>query len=61
MGINPDWMGYLKYCASAGLGQFELDRIELRSRVELAKIRKTYKLHPRIDKQLEWMGALQKS
>ena len=56
MGVNPDWPGYLRYCCDAGLGQYDLSRIDLRGGVELSAIRKSYKLHPRIDKQLEWMG-----
>ena len=60
MGVDAEWVGYLKYCAAAGLGQYDLAKIELRGGVELAAIRKTYKLHPRIAKQLEWMGPLPK-
>lgn len=61
MGINPDWPGYLRYCCDAGLGQYDLARIDLRGGVEIRAIRKSYKLHPRVDKQIEWMGPLQKS
>ena len=35
MGVNPEWMGYLRYCAQAGLGQFDLERIELRGGVAI--------------------------
>ncbi len=58
MGVNPDWVGYLKYCADAGLGQYDSAFIDLRGNAAVAEIRKTYKLHPKIDKQLEWMGPL---
>jgi len=58
MGVNPDWPGYLRYCCDMGLGQYDLARIELRGGVEIAGIRKTYQLHPRIKQQLEWMGPL---
>ena len=58
MGINPEWMGYLRYCAQAGLGEFDRERIELRGGVAVESVRKTYKLHRLIDKQLEWMGPL---
>ena len=61
MGVNPEWMGYLKYCADAGLGCFDRERIELRGVTELAPLVKTYALHPRVNKQLEWMGPLVKS
>jgi uncharacterized protein (DUF362 family) len=58
MGVNPAWPGYLQYCADAGLGVYDLDKIELRAEAPLDAVRKTYKLHPRIQKQLEWMGPL---
>jgi uncharacterized protein (DUF362 family) len=61
MGVNPEWPGYLRYCSDQGLGQYDLVKIDLRSDVEIAAIRKTYKLHPRIQKQLEWMGPLPKA
>jgi uncharacterized protein (DUF362 family) len=58
MGVNPEWPGYLRYCAEAGLGRYGLDEIELRGETDLAPLRRTYKLHPRVQKQLEWMGPL---
>jgi uncharacterized protein (DUF362 family) len=61
MGIDPAWVGYLGYCAEAGLGEYDLARIELRGDTELAAARRTYKLHPRVQKQLEWMGPLPKT
>ena len=60
MGVNPDWPGYLRYCCSAGLGQYELAKIVLRGDVSIDSIRRTYKLHPRVNRQLEWMGPLPK-
>jgi uncharacterized protein (DUF362 family) len=60
MGINPDWAGYLKYCCDAGLGQYDASKIDVRGGVAVSAIRKTYKLHPRVDRQLEWMGPLPK-
>jgi len=58
MGVNPEWMGYLHYCARAGLGEFHLARIELRGGVALDGVRRKYQLHRLLDKQLEWMGPL---
>jgi len=58
MGVDPAWPGYLNYCAEAGLGEYRLSRIELRKETEIAALRKKYQLHPRIDRQLEWMGPL---
>jgi uncharacterized protein (DUF362 family) len=61
MGVNPEWVGYLKYCCDAGLGQYDDSKIDLRGGVAVADIRKTYKLHPQIKRQLEWMGPLPRS
>ena len=58
MGIDPAWPGYLNYCAEAGLGEYDLQRIELRAEADLDVVRKKYQLHPRIEKQLGWMGPL---
>ncbi|MGE5645285.1 MAG: DUF362 domain-containing protein [Acidobacteriota bacterium] len=58
MGVDPAWPGYLRYCAEAGLGEYDLANIELRAERELASVRKVYKLHPRVKRQLEWMGPL---
>jgi uncharacterized protein (DUF362 family) len=58
MGVNPDWVGYLNYCGVAGLGVYDLARISLRGNTAPAEVRRVYKLHPRIQRQLEWMGPL---
>jgi uncharacterized protein (DUF362 family) len=58
MGINPDWMGYLKFCSDFGIGQFDLDRIDLRG-AKIADVQKKYRLHADIERQLEWMGPIQ--
>lgn len=57
MGINPEWLAYLDYCRQAGLGQYELDRIELRGE-NLAEVRKPYRLHGDIELQLQWQGPM---
>ncbi|HEX3986380.1 MAG TPA: DUF362 domain-containing protein [Acidobacteriaceae bacterium] len=58
MGINPAWVGYLDYCGQAGLGQFDLTKIEVKG-ATIAEVQKKYALHPDIQKELEWMGPLQ--
>lgn len=55
MGVNPEWVGYLRYCCDAGLGQYDISRIDLRGSVPLTAVRREYKLHPRLRQQLEWM------
>ncbi len=58
MGINPAWVGYLNYCAQAGLGQFDLAKIEVKG-AAIAEVQRKYALHPDIQRELEWMGPLQ--
>ena len=57
MGINPANLGYLKYCAETGMGQFDLDKIEILGE-QLAKHIRNYKLPSNIDNQLQWMTPL---
>lgn len=57
MGINPSWVGYLGYCAQAGLGQNDLAKIELRG-AKLAEVTRKYKTHPNIERELRWMGPM---
>jgi len=57
MGINPDWPGYLKYCAQAGLGQYDLSGIDIRG-ARIADVRRQYQLHPDIERELQWMGPM---
>jgi len=54
MGVDPTWGGYLGYCWDAGPGH-------LRGGVTVLSVRKEYKLHPRISRQLEWRGPLPKA
>ncbi len=57
MGIDPAWPGYLNYCAQAGLGQYDLNKIEVWGR-QPAEVRRSYRLHSNIDTQLEWMRPM---
>lgn len=61
MGVNPAWPGYLQYCCDSGLGQYDLAKIDLRGSATLDSVRKTYKLHPRVNRQIEWLGPLPKA
>lgn len=51
MGVDFSWIGYLNYCAQAGLGTADLKRIEIVGESISSHI-KTYKLHNNIEKQL---------
>jgi uncharacterized protein (DUF362 family) len=57
MGIDPDWVGYLKYCGEAGIGQFDLAKIDVAG-ASIASVQRKYQLHPDIQHELEWMGPL---
>lgn len=56
MGINFDDVGYLNYCAQAGMGEADVSKIEqLGERIEDHV--KKYKLHDRAEQQLIWKKA----
>ena len=57
MGINPDWIGYLNFCAHAGLGQNDLTQIEIRG-PKLADVTKKYSMHKDLERELRWMGPM---
>jgi uncharacterized protein (DUF362 family) len=57
MGINAAWMSTLQYCAQGGLGQFDLDKIDVEG-AKIADVQKKYRLHADIERELEWMGPL---
>ncbi len=57
MGINPDWMGYLRYCAEFGVGQYDLAKIDIRGE-KIEAVRRKYQLHRDIERELQWMGPM---
>jgi uncharacterized protein (DUF362 family) len=57
MGIDPEWVGYLKYCGQAGIGEYDLSRIELRG-PDPAGLKRNYRLHDTMQSQLGWLGPL---
>jgi uncharacterized protein (DUF362 family) len=57
MGINPEWMGYLRYCAEFGVGQYDLAKIDIRGE-KIEAVRRKYQLHQDIERELQWMGPL---
>ncbi len=57
MGINPDWPGYLNYCGQLGIGNWDINKIDVLG-AKIADVRKPYKLHKDIDRELEWMGPM---
>jgi uncharacterized protein (DUF362 family) len=57
MGIPPDWMGYLAYCSQAGVGQYDLSRIDVRGE-DTAAVKRRYRMHDDIERELLWMGPI---
>lgn len=57
MGINADWLGYLRYCAQVGIGQYDLGKIDLRGE-KLEAVRRTYRMHQDIERELQWQGPM---
>ena len=57
MGVNPEWVGYLGYCAQAGLGQADLSRIDIRG-AKVSAVARKYRMHADLDRELKWMGPM---
>jgi uncharacterized protein (DUF362 family) len=58
MGIPLENVGYLNYCAAAGIGNMDRDKIEIIGSQDPEKSIITYKLGSNIDRQLEWKDPL---
>ncbi len=57
MGLDPRWIGYLLYCWQSGLGQYDASKIDVEGET-VASVRRQYKLHNDIDRELQWMGPM---
>ena len=57
MGVDPAQIGYLNFCAGAGMGQYDINKIEVLGEKVTDHI-KPYKLSRNIEKQLQWMKPL---
>ena len=58
MGINPQWVGYLNYCGEAGLGQYDLGKIDVLG-ASIDSVKRKYRLHDDIERELQWMGPME--
>jgi uncharacterized protein (DUF362 family) len=58
MGVDPSWVGYLMYAGEVGLGNYDLKKINLQG-PPLDSVRKKYRLHSTIERQLKWMGPME--
>jgi hypothetical protein len=59
MSIDPAKIGYLTYCAGAGMGQFDLSKIEIIGE-QLSNHIRNYQLPPNIERQLQWMTPIER-
>jgi len=57
MGIDAKWIGYLQFCEQAGLGQYDFAKIDIEGE-PLEKVRRKYRLHNDIERELQWMGPM---
>jgi len=57
MGINPEWVGYLNFCANSGLGNANLENIVIRG-AKIADVAKKYEMHKDLERELKWMGPM---
>src|ERR1035437_5464672 len=57
MGIDPEWLGYVKYCGNLQLGQFDPARIDVIG-AKVADVKKAYRMHPDIERELKWQGPM---
>jgi uncharacterized protein (DUF362 family) len=57
MGIDPEWLGYAKYCCALGLGQYDRAHIDIAG-AKLEDVVKKYRLHPDIELELKWQGPM---
>jgi uncharacterized protein (DUF362 family) len=60
MGINFADVGYLNYCGNTGMGQTDLNNIEILG-PSIREHTKTYKLAQNLEEQLVWKGKAKKS
>ncbi len=60
MGIDFANVGYLNYCADAGMGEADLEKIEILGE-PLSRHKRSYQLHKAAEKQLQWMTPPKRS
>ncbi len=57
MGLDPNLIGHIQYCAAIGLGNFDISKIDVRGET-IASVQRTYKHHQNWDTQTKWPGPL---
>jgi uncharacterized protein (DUF362 family) len=59
MGVDPNWLGWMKYCGEVGVGQWDISKIDVVGNAKVEAVKKKYALHPDIELQLKWMGPME--
>lgn len=57
MGLDPQAMGYLRYCDQVGLGNYNIAKIDVHGPA-IDSVRKEYRLSSDVDRQLTWKDPL---
>ena len=57
MGVDPKWVGYLRYCGQVGLGNYDMAKIDIRG-PQIASVQKKYRMNADVERQLAWMTPL---
>jgi uncharacterized protein (DUF362 family) len=57
MGIDPGWLGYLVFSGRAGIGQYDLSKIDVEG-AAIASVERKYRLPDAISRELQWMGPM---
>ena len=60
MGFDPATVGYLNFCYEAGMGQYDINKIEVIGEKVANHIR-SYRKPARYEQMLEWMTPIQRS
>ena len=58
MGVDIADVGYLNFCAEAGMGNVDKEKIKIIGSEDPAKYVHKYKLHPNIEWQMQWRKPL---
>lgn len=58
MGVDANWLGWMKYCGDVGVGQWDLAKIDIRG-VQISKVQRKFRLHEDVDIMLKWMGPME--
>jgi uncharacterized protein (DUF362 family) len=58
MGVDANWLAWLKYSGEVGLGQWDLSNIDIRGS-KIGSVQKKYRLHADIERMLQWRGPME--